>query len=224
MSMVDISLAKASTTRLLELDRSILAVVSSYSSGSTPGGGGTGRLLLWRPGRLGNARVASYASFLKLNPEHLRQLSPVQELRSSYFLVEKHRPPAAAYGNYSFHSSEREEESESGCLMEVRGEEEEVLTWHGGGAAGSRLLHRTKKVQVEQRRASAGCRSRTRRTRGTGRTNRETAETCTHQRVGHVRTTGGRIHRSWTPELLQGGGAAPPITPALSFLWILPDC
>lgn len=40
LSMVDISLAKASTTRLLELDRSILAVVSSYSSGSTPVGGG----------------------------------------------------------------------------------------------------------------------------------------------------------------------------------------
>lgn len=39
LSMVDISLAKASTTRLLELDTSILAVVSSYSSGSTPGGG-----------------------------------------------------------------------------------------------------------------------------------------------------------------------------------------
>lgn len=115
--MVDISLAKASTTRLLELDRSILAVVSSYSSGSTPGGGQTGRLLLWRPGCLGNARFASYASLSELNPEHLsrrfiRQLSPVQELKSSSFLVEKQRPPAAVSGNYSFHS-EREEESES---------------------------------------------------------------------------------------------------------------
>lgn len=35
-SMVDMSRAKASTTRLLELARSSLAVVSSYSSGSTP--------------------------------------------------------------------------------------------------------------------------------------------------------------------------------------------
>lgn len=34
-------------------------------------GGQTGRLLLWRPGRLGNARVASYASFSELKPEHL---------------------------------------------------------------------------------------------------------------------------------------------------------
>lgn len=35
-SMVDMSRAKASTTRLLELPRSSFAVVSSYSSGSTP--------------------------------------------------------------------------------------------------------------------------------------------------------------------------------------------
>lgn len=35
-SMVDMSRAKASTMRLLELLRSSFAVVSSYSSGSTP--------------------------------------------------------------------------------------------------------------------------------------------------------------------------------------------
>lgn len=36
LSMVDMSRAKASATRLLELDTSSVAVVSSYSSGSTP--------------------------------------------------------------------------------------------------------------------------------------------------------------------------------------------
>lgn len=90
-SMVDMSRAKASTTRLLELARSSLAVVSSYSSGSTPDRGQeTDRLLLWSPNEVWTAvscQNVRFSAIFKKTPKHKQKKTHENLFFSEIFMV-----------------------------------------------------------------------------------------------------------------------------------------